>query len=123
MFMRYLAAAAAIATVAAAATNASAHPRLMLSNPRQGAVLKNSPGAIRMDFSEGLVPRFTGIALTDSHGGTVATGPASVSGPESTRLVVPLRAQLKPGTYNVAWHAVSVDTHRVSGKYSFKIAR
>src|SRR5258706_14225144 len=101
MFMRYLAVAATIATVAAIATDASAHPRLMLSNPCQGAVLKSSPDAIRMNFSEGLVPHFTGLALTDSRGGAVATGPASVSGPDNTRLVVPLNAHLKPGTYNV----------------------
>ena len=31
--------------------------------------------------------------------------------------------QLAPGDYNVEWHAVSADTHRVTGSYSFSVKR
>jgi methionine-rich copper-binding protein CopC len=111
---------AVITSIAAAA---DAHPRLMNANPAPGAVLKASPNTIRMTFSEGLVQRFTGLALTTSKGAAIATGPTSVSGADNTELSVPLRAGLKPGTYNLAWHAVSVDTHRVKGSYTFRIVR
>ncbi|SRR5258708_40162640 len=123
MLTRTITAVAAIALVASLSTVAEAHPRLKQSMPASGAVLKSPPNAIRMMFSEGLEPHFTGLALTDSRGATVPTGPAAVSGPDNTELTVPLREQLKPGTYKVSWHAVSVDTHRVTGKYSFKVAR
>jgi methionine-rich copper-binding protein CopC len=29
---------------------------------------------------------------------------------------------LSPGEYKVEWHAVSDDTHRVKGNYSFSVA-
>ena len=36
---------------------------------------------------------------------------------------VPIAKPLSPGTYDVDWHAVSVDTHRVNGHFSFKVAQ
>jgi methionine-rich copper-binding protein CopC len=35
-------------------------------------------------------------------------------------MMVPLRS-LAPGTYRVAWHVVSVDTHRTEGAYTFAV--
>ena len=116
----YVAALAAV--FALAATTADAHPRLKDSNPAAGSVLKSSPASVRMSFSEGLIPRFTGLVLKDGSGHSVPTGSPSVSGPDNTELTVPIKSQLKPGTYRVAWHAVSVDTHRVTGSYSFRIS-
>lgn len=114
--------AALAAAFALAATAADAHPRLKDSSPAAGSIVKNAPTSIRMSFSEGLIPRFTGLVLKDASGRAVPTGSASVNGPDNTDLTVPIRAQLKPGTYRVAWHAVSVDTHRVTGSYSFRIS-
>jgi methionine-rich copper-binding protein CopC len=37
------------------------------------------------------------------------------------QLVLPIQESLPPGIYNVDWHAVSVDTHRVEGHYTFKV--
>src|SRR5690242_16668115 len=105
------------ATFALAVTAVDAHPRLTDSNPAAGSTVKSAPTSIRMKFSEGLIPRFTGLVLKDGNGHAVATGNASVNGPDNTQLTVPIRGQLRPGTYRVAWHAVSVDTHRVSGSY------
>jgi len=36
---------------------------------------------------------------------------------------VPLPAPLTAGRYKITWHAVSEDTHRVKGEYSFAIDR
>ena len=76
-----------------------------------------------MSFSEGLIGRFTGVVLKDARGKSVPTGQAMVDPNDNTKLTVPIKARLIAGTYNVAWHAVSVDTHRVAGKYTFKVAR
>ena len=35
----------------------------------------------------------------------------------------PMQEQLPAGDYKVEWHAVSDDTHRVKGNYSFSVVR
>ena len=41
----------------------------------------------------------------------------------STRseIVVPLQEPLAPGRYQVKWHAVSADTHKTQGQFSFEV--
>lgn len=105
------------------ATAATAHPRLQTSNPVPGATLKVAPKDIRLSFSEELVPSFTGLELKTAAGKSIPTGKATLVTGDNRKIVVPISARLAPGTYNVAWHAVSVDTHRVTGSYSFKVTR
>ncbi|HEY1215417.1 MAG TPA: copper homeostasis periplasmic binding protein CopC [Bryobacteraceae bacterium] len=105
------------------ATAANAHPRLQSSDPAPGASLKSAPKDIRMSFSEGLVPNFTGLELKTAAGKSVPTGKTALVAGDNKKIVVPITARLVPGTYNVAWHAVSVDTHRVTGSYNFKVMR
>jgi methionine-rich copper-binding protein CopC len=38
-------------------------------------------------------------------------------------MIVPVKDLMAPGDYQVEWHAVSDDTHRVKGSYSFSVAR
>ena len=37
------------------------------------------------------------------------------------QLIVPLADSLKPGTYTVNWHVVSVDGHKTKGHYTFSV--
>lgn len=111
----------ALAVALLATGAAMAHPHLVSAAPAAGAVVKGSPRQIQMSFSEGIIARFTGITLTDARGAVIQTGPGSVVG--STKLVVPVTAMLKPGRYKVTWHAVSEDTHRVAGSFSFTVGR
>jgi methionine-rich copper-binding protein CopC len=104
-------------------TAADAHPRLTTANPASGAVLKVAPKEIRLRFSEGLIATFTGLDLKDDGGHVVPTGKAALAGADNRQLVVPIASRLSPGNYTVNWHAVSVDTHRVTGSYGFKVAR
>jgi methionine-rich copper-binding protein CopC len=53
----------------------------------------------------------------------VATGKATTDPTNKKLLVVPVKEELAPGNYKVEWHAVSDDTHRVKGSYSFSVAR
>ena len=105
------------------ATAANAHPRLQTSSPAAGATLKAAPKEIRLSFSEELVPNFTGLELKNANGKSIPTGKAALIPGDSKKIVVPSGARLAAGTYNVAWHAVSVDTHRVTGSYTFKVTR
>lgn len=115
-----LAAAATLAATLAAATGALAHAMLDHAVPGVGATAPTSPKALEITFSEDIVAAFSGATLATAEGAAVAVGKATVN-PANT-LRVPVGQALKPGTYVVTWHVVSVDTHRSSGSYKFTIA-
>ena len=104
-------------TIACCARPASAHAFLQHAEPGAGAVLKAPPKRVALVFSEKLEPIFSGVAVTDSSGRSVEAGAAAIRG---NAMVAPLRS-LAPGSYRVVWHAVSVDTHRTDGAYSFTV--
>jgi copper resistance protein C len=116
---------AALAALAmgALAGSADAHPKLKSVSPAADVSSKASPKEIKLNFSEGVIAKFSGLELKDEAGKTVTTGvPANDPG-DRKQLVVPLPAPLTAGRYTVNWHAVSEDTHRVKGEYSFEVAR
>jgi methionine-rich copper-binding protein CopC len=103
------------------ATSANAHPKLTSAAPPADLSSSSSPTEIRLTFSEGVIPKFSGLELKDQGGKTIATGPAATDPKDKKQLVVPLKAPLAAGGYTVNWHVVSEDTHRVEGQYSFKV--
>ena len=78
---------------------------------------------IRLGFSEGVNPKFSGIDLKDQNGEKVAIGPAALDPKNTKELVVEVSEKLSAGSYTVEWHAVSDDTHRIKGQYSFKVTQ
>lgn len=106
-----------------AATAASAHPRLEASNPAPGAALKTAPKDIRLNFSEELIAAFSGLEIKTAMGKAVPTGKVMFAPGDSRKIIIPIAARLTPGAYTVSWHAVSVDTHRVTGSFGFKVMR
>ncbi|MEY9180553.1 copper homeostasis periplasmic binding protein CopC [Bradyrhizobium sp. USDA 313] len=103
-----------------AATAAMAHPKLTSSVPAaDGAATATKE--IRLNFSEGVIAKFSGLELQDASGKLIATGTATTDAKDRKQLVVPLEAPLAAGKYRVIWHAVSEDTHRVKGEYTFII--
>jgi methionine-rich copper-binding protein CopC len=115
---------AALAALAmgAFATSADAHPKLKSVIPAADVSSKVSPKEIKLNFSEGVIAKFSGLELKNEAGKTITTG-VPVNDPGDRRqLVVPLPAPLTAGRYRVTWHAVSQDTHRVKGEYTFEVA-
>jgi copper resistance protein C len=102
-----------------AATSAFAHAQLESSTPPVGGMV-GSPNQIRLEFSEGVEPKFSGLTLTGA-GGAVALGAPSVEGGHQNVLIVPIVKPLSPGVYTVKWHAVSVDTHHTQGTFEFTV--
>jgi hypothetical protein len=102
---------------------AYAHPELLSAEPAAGAAAATSPKQIKITFTEGLIPQFSGAEVKDQAGNAIATGKATVDPANRKQLVVPVNEPLPPGDYKVEWHAVSDDTHRVKGSYSFSVAR
>ena len=108
--------------VASLSGNAAfAHADLQSAEPAAGSAETTSPTQIRITFSEAVIAKFSGVELKDQVGRPVATGKAAVDPANKNVLIVPISEQLPAGNYKVEWHAVSEDTHRVKGTYSFSV--
>jgi methionine-rich copper-binding protein CopC len=116
---------AAVAVIAASRFGgaAYAHPKFQSADPVPGAAATASPKQIRITFNENVIPQFSGVEVKDQSGKLIPTGRAATDPANNKLLVVPISEQLPPGDYKVEWHAVSDDTHRVKGNYSFSVAR
>ena len=101
------------------APSAFAHAMLESASPPVGGTVA-APSEIRITFSEGIEPKFSGVALSGP-GGAVPTGKASVAPGDDKQLIVKVGKTLAPGTYTVKWHAVSVDTHHTQGDFDFTV--
>jgi methionine-rich copper-binding protein CopC len=101
---------------------AHAHPVLEATDPGRDATAP-SPKEIRLTFTEDLVAKFSGLTVKDESGDPIETAGPTVDPSHKRQLVVHIPKPLPPGTYDVEWHAVSVDTHRVTGHFSFKVGQ
>ncbi len=123
--MLRMASRAAIIVIAASMLNtgAFAHPELQSAEPAAGAAVSASPKQIRITFNESVLPQFSGVEVKDQAGKIITTGKATIDPANKRLLVVPVEEPLPPGNYKVEWHAVSGDTHRVKGNYSFSVTQ
>jgi hypothetical protein len=105
---------------ALATTGALAHAFLDKAIPAVGSTVNGSPSELQLSFTENVVLAFSGVHVAAAGGAAVPAGKPTL-GPANT-LHVRLGHPLKPGTYEVSWHVVSVDTHHTSGTYRFTVA-
>lgn len=115
-----LTAAAALVMFAGAA---NAHPKLVSATPAANATVAK-PARIQLRFSEKLMPAFSKAdlimaAMPGMPEMKMASTAALAS--DGRTLVVTPKAPLHTGRYNVAWHVVSTDTHKVAGNYAFAV--
>jgi len=104
------------------ATSALAHPTLKSANPPVEGTATAPLTEIKLNFSEGVILKFSSVELLDQAGTKIATGKIATGAKDEKQLIVPLQAPLKAGTYTVKWTVVAADTHRENGSYSFKVA-
>ena len=115
----------AIASVALAAllgaSGALAHAFLDHAIPAVGGKVAASPPEIAVWFTQDLEPAFSGLRVEDAAGRTVAAAERAVdpSAPAVLRLPLPT---LAPGRYRVVWHALSIDSHKTEGDFTFEVA-
>ncbi|NUQ99382.1 MAG: copper resistance protein CopC/CopD [Streptomyces sp.] len=113
--------AAAFAVSLAAAANASAHAALLSTDPAANAILATAPRYITLTFGEGVGIADDSIRVFGPGGSRVDDGqPGHAEGGDAT-VRVALRGGLPHGTYTVAWHVVSADTHPVAGAFVFSV--
>ena len=127
-FSRILWAAPIAATLSLAGV-ADAHPRLLSATPAANSVVA-SPSRVALKFSEKLIGpmtaadvMMTGMPGKTRHQPVKMAGFRAALAPDGKTFVLARAKPLPAGTYRVAWHAVSVDTHRVAGAFAFSVKR
>jgi copper resistance protein C len=105
--------------LALTASAAFAHAQLEKATPPVGGTVA-SASEIRLEFSEGVEPKFTKVSLTGPNG-VAPLGAARTESGNQAVLIVPISKSLTAGVYKVEWHAVSVDTHHTQGTFEFTV--
>jgi copper resistance protein C len=119
---RYIPAIIAFATATPVSGVALAHAFLDHALPAVGATVAPAPTEVTLWFTQALEVSFSGVEVTNAAGQRVDTGQATLDPKDPQELHVPLKP-LQPGDYEVTWHALSVDTHRTTGDFSFTVGR
>jgi methionine-rich copper-binding protein CopC len=101
---------------------AFAHAHLNASTPAANATLTTAPAEVILDFSEEVEPKFSTIVVMDAKGTRVDQNDVHLATGNAKRLVVSLKS-LAPGSYKVDWKAISVDTHKTSGSFGFRLGQ
>ena len=103
-----------------ATATAHAHALLDHASPLVGSTVRTAPRALLLWFTQNLEPAFSTIEVRDARGARVDQGNAQVDRSDKTLLRVGLKA-LPPGTYEVHWRVLSVDTHTTEGRFNFRV--
>ncbi|HVH81761.1 MAG TPA: copper resistance protein CopC [Stellaceae bacterium] len=112
----------AFVLLAFAAPPARAHAFLDHAVPAVGSTVAATPRQVQLFFTQDLEPAFTGATIAGADGQPIATASATVD-PQNKAVLMLNLPQLPPGHYKVSWHALSVDTHRTEGSFSFDVGR
>ena len=99
---------------------AGAHARLVKSDPKAGATVA-APKALRLSYSETIVPGNSSVSLTGPDKKPAATGPIAIDPKNKRLVVVPVTGKLAPGAYKLDWSMTTDDGHTMTGSYGFKV--
>jgi copper resistance protein C len=116
---------------------AGAHTAVTSVTPALNATV-SAPASVTLTFNEAVETRFstfrvmavpTGrtaqaaatLALAEKPGSARLVNRAATLPALAARVTLPLRADLKPGAYVIAWKILSEDGHPVSGHSSFRV--
>ena len=111
---------AALLTLMAGAGAAFAHAHLEQSTPAADSTV-NTADQLRLVFTEGVEQAFTKVVVTHDQA-PVALSSIKTEPVNKKVLIVTPAKPLPAGTYHVKWNAVSVDTHKSAGDYSFTVS-
>jgi len=96
---------------------AQAHAFLDHASPLVGSTVASAPREVSLTFTQNLEASFSSVQVTDASGARVDQGKAQISG---NTMRVGLKS-LAAGTYRVRWQALSVDTHKTEGSFTFSV--
>lgn len=116
-----LAALCGLALMLLAAGPAAAHATLQESTPSDGQILQVSPATVQLRFDEPVETSLAAIDVLAADGDNVAAGDVQYVAGSSARVAVGLRRDLPVGSYLVSWRVQSVDSHPLSGSFTFSV--
>ena len=104
---------------------ATAHPHLVTATPAANATVAQ-PTQIVLAFSEALVAPLSGIELTMAAMPGMANHPRMpirgfTTKVEGRTLTARLPRALPAGSYELKWHVVAADQHRIENAYNFTV--
>src|SRR5215472_16855745 len=111
---------AASAALSLWAAAAFAHAHLVRATPAEGGTVKTAPAEVTLKFNERVEPAFSSAVIRDAGGKQVDKADAHVDKADRTVVRVSL-PPLDPGVYTVEWRAMSSDTHKVNGNFTFRV--
>ena len=103
------------------AVSALAHAHLVRATPAVGGTVHTPPNEVTLRFNEKLEAAFSSIVVRDSTGKQVDKGDGAVDKSDRTLMRVMLQQPIAPGVYKVEWKAMSADTHKIDGNFTFKV--
>ena len=111
----------AVAAVVAAglAPGALAHSVLLGTQPRNDTVVEEAPEEVSLRFNEPVEMSLGGIRVYDGQGNRVDAEQVDPS--RGSEVAVGIEGDLAPGTYTVAWRAISADSDPISGAFVFHV--
>ncbi|HEX7852257.1 MAG TPA: copper homeostasis periplasmic binding protein CopC [Sphingobium sp.] len=125
--MSRLAASALAALALIGSSAAFAHAKLVSSTPAADAKVSNVK-TLSLNFSEAVVEKLSGVEVVmtgmpgmANHGAMKVSGFTTKLGADGKTLTLTLPRALPAGSYDLKWHAVTADTHRIEGSYSFSV--
>ena len=112
---------ASAALVLSGTVAAFAHAHLVRATPAVGTTVSTPPSEVTLRFSEKLESAFSSVVVRDQTGKQVDKGGATVDKGDRTLMRVLLQQPMTPGVYKVEWKAMSADTHKIDGNFTFKV--
>ena len=101
------------------ATQASAHAKLVASDPAANSIVA-MPKVITLTFDEELAPAFSGFDVVV--GGSMKMAVKTTVSKDHKSITGALTGPAMAGNYKIAWHAVAADDgHRTTGTVAFKV--
>jgi copper resistance protein C len=120
MIKRLLAAVSlAAATLLAVAPVASAHTKLIGSNPASGAQVADAPHELTLTFNEPVRPEIAQVTVAGPGGLQWTVGQISA---KDNALLVPVHPAGPAGPYTISYRIGSADDHPVTGTVAFTLA-
>jgi hypothetical protein len=96
------------------------HAFLDKSEPKVGGTVKVPPTAVRIWFTDDTQADKSVIEVFDSAGNQVDKKDTHGDAHDKSLLVVTV-SPLRPGIYQVRWHAMCIDSHKTEGDFHFTV--
>jgi copper resistance protein C len=100
---------------------AQAHTHLKKTVPAAGSTVAATLSEIRLQFDEAIEARLSKVKIESKAGVVLVTEPVAGDPADKSTLIVKLSQPLAAGSYKVNWQAISADTHKVKGSFTFHV--